>query len=87
LKYDKSIIIKPKIGGPPLAIFSETLDPPPFGILAKTSSTPHLGFQPMCIYVTKVSSYSNKTYFCFDSLGEMKALLNLKMKKITLKEF
>jgi hypothetical protein len=27
LKYDKSIIIKPKIGGPPLAIFPESLDP------------------------------------------------------------
>ncbi len=31
--------IKCKIGRPPLAIFPETLDPPP-GILAKTSSTP-----------------------------------------------
>jgi hypothetical protein len=31
--------IKRKIGGPPLAIFPETLDPP-LGILAKTSRTP-----------------------------------------------
>jgi len=30
--------IKPKIGGPPLAIFPESLDP--LGILAKTSGTP-----------------------------------------------
>jgi hypothetical protein len=35
--------IKPKIGGPPLAIFPETLDPP-LGILAKTSRTPFPGF-------------------------------------------
>jgi hypothetical protein len=31
--------INRKIGGPPLAFFPETLDPPPLGILAKTSST------------------------------------------------
>ena len=35
--------IKRKIGGPPLAIFPETLDPP-LGILAKTSRTPSPGF-------------------------------------------
>jgi hypothetical protein len=35
--------IKRKIGGPPLAIFPETLDPP-LGILAKTSRTPPPGF-------------------------------------------
>ena len=43
--------IKRKIGGPPLAIFPETLDPP-LGILANTSSTP-LDFQPVCIYDPK----------------------------------
>ncbi len=43
--------IKRKIGGPPLAIFPETLDPPTLEILAKISSTPPpLDFQPMCIY-------------------------------------
>jgi hypothetical protein len=41
--------IKHKIGGPPLAIFPETLDPS-LGILAKTSRTPPLDFQPVCIY-------------------------------------
>jgi hypothetical protein len=41
--------IKPKIGGPPQAIFPETLDPP-LGILAKTSVPPPLDFQPVCIY-------------------------------------
>jgi hypothetical protein len=35
--------IKLKIGGPPLAIFPETLDPH-LGILAKTSRTPSPGF-------------------------------------------
>jgi hypothetical protein len=35
--------IKRKIGGPPLAIFPETLNPP-LGILAKTSRTPSPGF-------------------------------------------
>ncbi len=35
--------IKRKIGGHPLAIFPETLDPP-LGILAKTSRTPSPGF-------------------------------------------
>jgi hypothetical protein len=35
--------IKPKIGGPPQAIFPESLDPP-LGILAKTSHTPSPGF-------------------------------------------
>ncbi len=36
--------IKLKIGVPPLAIFPETLDPPPpLGILAKTSRTPSPG--------------------------------------------
>jgi hypothetical protein len=35
--------IKRKIGGPPLAIFPETLDPP-LGILVKTSRTPSPGF-------------------------------------------
>jgi hypothetical protein len=35
--------IKRKIGGPPLAISPETLDPP-LGILAKTSRTPSPGF-------------------------------------------
>jgi hypothetical protein len=35
----------------PSGNFPETLDPPPpLGILAKTSSTPPLGFQPVCIY-------------------------------------
>jgi hypothetical protein len=34
--------IKPKIWGPPLAIFPESLDP--LGILAKTSGTPSPGF-------------------------------------------
>ncbi len=31
--------MKPKIGGPPMAIFPESIDPP-LGISAKTSSTP-----------------------------------------------
>jgi hypothetical protein len=35
--------IKCKMGGPPLAIFHETLDPP-LGVLAKTSRTPSPGF-------------------------------------------
>ena len=43
--------IKRKIGGPPLAIFPETLDPPPPGILVKLQVPPPLDFQPVCIYV------------------------------------
>ena len=45
--------IKRKIGGPPLAIFPETLDPP-LGILAKTSRTPSPGFSTrvhLCVQV------------------------------------
>jgi hypothetical protein len=45
--------IKRKIGGPPLAIFPETLDPP-LGILAKTSRTPSPGF-------------STRVHLCFKS--------------------
>jgi hypothetical protein len=44
--FEKLVIknaIKRKIGGPPLAIFPETLDPS-LGILAKTSRTPSPGF-------------------------------------------
>jgi hypothetical protein len=41
--------IKPKIGGPPQAIFPETLDPPrDFG--KKHQVHPPLDFQPVCIY-------------------------------------
>jgi hypothetical protein len=46
--------IKRKIGGPPLAISPETLDPP-LGILAKTSRTPSPGFSTrvhLCIPTT-----------------------------------
>jgi hypothetical protein len=45
--------IKRKIGGPPLAIFPETLDPP-LGIWAKTSLTPSPGF-------------STRVHLCFNS--------------------
>ncbi len=40
--------IKPKIGGPPQAIFPESLDPPEF--LQKHPVPPPLDFQPVCIY-------------------------------------
>ncbi len=41
--------IKPEIGGPPQAIFPETLDPPrDFG--KKHQVPPPLDFQPVCIY-------------------------------------
>jgi hypothetical protein len=45
--------IKPKIGGPPLAIFPETLDPlRDFGKNFKYPPPPQppLDFQPVCIY-------------------------------------
>ena len=43
--------IKPEIGGPPQAIFPETLD---LGILAKTHQVPPpLDFQPVRIYVVE----------------------------------
>ncbi len=44
--------IKRKIGGPPLAIFPETLDPPPPRNFGKNiPNPPPLDFQPVCIYV------------------------------------
>jgi hypothetical protein len=51
-KFVNKNAIKCKIGGPPLAIFPETLDPP-IGILAKTSRTPSPGFSTrvhLCVY-------------------------------------
>jgi hypothetical protein len=55
--------IKRKIGGPPLAIFPETLDPL-LGILAKTSSTPSppLDFQPVCIYDCQSTVWDKKSF-------------------------
>jgi hypothetical protein len=43
--------IKHKIGGPPLAIFPETLDPTPRNFGKNIPNPPPLDFQPVCIYV------------------------------------
>jgi len=44
-KFQNTCTIKPKIRGPPQAIFHESLDP--LGILAKTSGTPSPGFSTL----------------------------------------
>ncbi len=47
--------INPEIGGPPLVISPESLDP--LGILAKKHQVPPLlDFQPLCIYDSNISS-------------------------------
>jgi hypothetical protein len=53
--------IKCKTGGPPHAIFPETLDPP-LGIWAKTSHTPSPGFSTRVHMFVKITySISSKT--------------------------